>query len=141
MLLGGLRRYHRNAEAAAGIPAQWREFRAGGPLPGRVGGNAYGVICGHDADGIEYLCAHEVSSLEALPAGTGKMRVTPQRYAVFVHAGHVADLGTTWQHILHQWLPASGHASAHRPDFEVYGPDFEPGAGLGPVEVWVSIAR
>ncbi|MDH5254921.1 MAG: GyrI-like domain-containing protein [Gammaproteobacteria bacterium] len=141
MLLAGLRRHHPYAGQGDGISAQWREFLALGPLPGQRPGATYGVMCGADAGGFEYLSGVEVDSFAALPAGLGRVRVLPQYYAVFRHAGPVTGIRETWQRILQEWLPDGGHESAHKPDFEVYGPGFDPGTGLGGVEIWISIAR
>ena len=55
MLLGGLRRHHLFQQGNFGD--QWRDFGALGPLPGQLGEHAYGVICGADATGCEYMWA------------------------------------------------------------------------------------
>lgn len=141
MLLAGLRRQHPYAEQGAGIGAQWQDFRALDPLPGQRPGTTYGVMCGADASGFEYLSGVEVESFAALPAGLGRVRVLPQHYAVFRHAGPVTSIRDTWQRILREWLPDGGHESAHKPDFEVYGPQFDPDTGKGGLEIWISIVR
>lgn len=141
MLLAGLRRQHPYAQQGAGISAQWQEFRALGPLPGQRPGVTYGVMCGANASGFEYMAGIEVESFAALPPEIGRVRVLPQYYAVFSHAGSVTSIRETWQQIMREWLPDGGHESAHKPDFEVYGPRFDPGTGLGGVEIWISIAR
>ena len=137
MLLGGLRRRHEFAGAEAGIAAQWREFTSGRELPGRVGADRYGVMCGADPSGFEYMCAVEVESLAALPEGTGRMRVPPQHYAVFFH-GDGAALRSTWQQVF-EWLESGPYESAHLPDFEMYGPGSDPLTDAGGVEVWVGV--
>lgn len=135
MQLGGLRRRHEFASSGAGIAAQWQEFLAAPELPGRVGTHAYGVMCGADADGLEYMAAVEVASLADLPPDTGKMRVPAQRYAVFVHRGGPETIQATWRQIL-RWLDANpDYKSAHQPDFEVYA-----GANA-PIEVWIGVVR
>lgn len=141
MLLGGLRRYHAFSGAARSIPEQWRQFQSLGQIPGQVGTTAYGVTCGHDDGGFEYMCGVEVESFDALPADLGRIRITAQQYAVFLHRGHVSAIGTTWGRISQEWLPSSGYQSAHRPDFEVYDRQFDPSTGLGDIEIWISIAR
>jgi predicted transcriptional regulator YdeE len=138
MLLAGLRRRHDFAAAAAGIPAQWREFLSWDPVPGRTGAELYGVMCGGDATGLEYMCGVEVGSLAGLPAETGRMRVPPQRYAVFVHGGDGASLRSTWEGIL-EWLATGPYDSAHTPDFELYGPGSDPLAEAGETEIWVGV--
>ena len=94
MLVAGLRRLHAFAESAGSIPAQWRALAERGPIPGQVGATAYGVVCGasHDTGTFEYMSGHEVASFDALPHDLGRMRVPVQRYAVFVHEGHVSGL-------------------------------------------------
>ena len=138
MLLAGLRRRHSFADVARELAEQWREFRALGEPPGRVGAVAYGAMCGADSTSFEYMCAVEVDSFERLPEGTGRMRVPPQRYAVFAHRGHVLELGETWARVF-EWLDAGDHESAHLPDFERYGPEYAPEPGTGGREVWVGV--
>jgi predicted transcriptional regulator YdeE len=141
MLLAGLRRQHPYTQQGAGIGAQWQDFRALGPLPGQRPGTAYGVMCGANAGGFEYMAGVEVDSFAALPAEIGRVRVLPQHYAVFRHAGPVTGIRDTWQRILQEWLPNGSHDAAHKPDFEVYGPGFDPDTGLGGLEIWISIVR
>lgn len=136
MLLGGLRRHHLFQQGNFG--GQWRDFGALGPLPGQLGEHAYGVICGADATGCEYMCAVEVAALEVLPKSLGRMCIQAQSYAVFLHRGHVDALPQTWQQAL-DWLAHSDYESAHRPDFERYGAAFDPLTGSGEVEVWLTV--
>lgn len=138
MLLAGLRRRHDFHAMHTGIPEQWQDFHALAAIPGRTGQNLYGVICGADAGGCEYLCGVEVVSLTELPADLGRMRVPAQRYAVFVHDGHVSTLRQTWQQIM-DWLPISNYVSAQAPDFEVYGPAYDTATGMGGTEVWIGV--
>ena len=136
MLLGGLRRHHLFQQGDFG--GQWHDFGALGPLPGQLGEHAYGVICGADDTGCEYMCAVEVAALEVLPKSLGRMRIQAQSYAVFLHRGHVDALPQTWQQAL-DWLAHSDYESAHRPDFERYGAAFDPLTCSGEVEVWLTV--
>lgn len=138
MLLGGLRQRYEFAAADLDLARQWQEFRWRPELPGRVGANCYGVMCGADSTGFEYMCGVEVQSFAGLPAETGRMRVPAQRYAVFAHDGHSSSLRSTWLQIL-AWLASGDFESAHAPDFELYGPDSDPLGGVGGVEVWVGV--
>jgi AraC family transcriptional regulator len=138
MLLGGLRCRHDFEQASQGIARQWQQFKALDELPGRIGPNLYGVMCGHDATGLEYMCGVEVESLADLPVGVGRIRVPAQRYAVFTHEGHVSTLRSTWEQIL-EWLSIGSYESSHTPDFELYGPQSDPLAGVGTIEVWVGV--
>lgn len=136
-LLGGLRQRHDFAAAETGIAEQWRQFKALDPLPGELNSNFYGVMCGHDTTGFEYMCGVEVESLAGLPERMGRMRVPEQRYAVFSHLGP-APLRTTWEQIL-ALLSNGPYQSAHTPDFEVYGPGVDPLEGAGEIEIWVGV--
>lgn len=131
MLLAGLRRRHDFAAAEAGIAEQWRSFASMPPIPGRTGANRYGVMCGADATGMEYMCAVEVEAFDGLPAGVGRMRVPARRYAVFPHQPAASGLRSTWEGIL-AWLERDRYESAHTPDFELYAPS-------GTIEVWVGV--
>jgi AraC family transcriptional regulator len=141
MLLGGLTRYHAFAGSAGSILEQWEQFRALGRIPGQLdAATVYGVMCGHNAGGFEYMCGVEVESLAALPAGLGRMRIPEQSYALFQHLGHISTIRGTWERIM-EWLQNSGYQSAQRPDFEIYDRRFDARTGLGGVEIWISITR
>jgi AraC family transcriptional regulator len=141
MLLGGLRRRHPFLEAGRTIPEQWQQFQAIGQVPGQVGANVYGVMCGSGPDGFEYMCAVEVESFAGLPDTLGRMRIQAQDYAVFEHRGHVSTMRSTWDGIFGWLSGAVSYQSAHKPDFEVYDKGFDPLTGLGGAEIWISIAR
>jgi predicted transcriptional regulator YdeE len=139
MLLAGLCQQHALTESGPGLAEQWRRLAALGPVPGQLGDLRYGVMCGADSERFEYLCAVEVAAFDEGNAGLGRVRIAPQRYAVFVHRGP-ATLGDTWRAILFDWLPRSGYQSAHRPDFELYRVGQDPCAPAGVVEIWVALA-
>ena len=141
MLFAGIRRHHTFAGMAKGIPTQWEDFLKVGPLPGRVGTTSYGAICGADpkTQQMEYMCAVEVQSFDAVPKELGRMRVPAVRYAVFLHEGNVATIQATWGQIFSTWLPNSGVRSANTPDFELYDERFDGTTGDGGVEIWVGV--
>ena len=141
MLLVGLRRHHPFVASGRQIPEQWRQLEALGRIPGQVGETRYGAMCGHDTSGIEFMCGVEVGSFAGLPAELGRMRIHAQRYAVFVHSGPGSALLMTWERIMREWLPGSGHQSAEAPDFEVHGRPIAAGSGPDDVEIWISLAR
>lgn len=140
MLFAGLRQYHQYAEAATHIPTQWCAFAAQLPLPAQTQDITYGIICGHDASGFEYMTGVEVNSFDSLPTEVGRVKVEPIRYAVFTHSGAIADIRLTWQKI-HDWLLHSSYESAHKPDFERYDERFDSHTGTGEVEIWVGVAH
>lgn len=137
MLLAGLRRRYEFAAAQRGIAEQWLEFAALAEPAGRVGDKRYGVMCGADATSLEYMTAVEVAAFDGVGPEWGRMRVPPQHYAVFVNAEDF-PLEWSWRQIF-AWLESGAYQSAHRPDFEVYGPDADPLTGAGTVEIWVGV--
>jgi len=141
MLFAGIRRKHTFASMGKDIPRQWDEFMKLGELPGQVGKTGYGAICGGDpkTQTMEYMCAVEVASFDALPKDIGRMRVPAVRYAVFLHEGNVATIQDTWKQILSVWLPSSGLQSAETPDFELYDERFDGVTGEGGVEIWLGV--
>jgi len=142
MLLAGIRRKHSFASMAKGLPEQWHEFEKLPTLPGQVGKTAYGAICGGDAKAqtMEYMCAVEVKSFEAVPKDLGRMRVPAAHYAVFLHEGNVRTIQETWKQVF-SWLPKSGMQSNETPDFERYDERFDPATGEGGVEIWLGVKQ
>jgi AraC family transcriptional regulator len=137
MLLAGIRRRHDFAAAARGTAEQWREFLANELLPSAIGGSRYGVLCGADAGGFEYMTGVEVESFAGLPEGTGRMRVPPQHYAIFALPDG-ATTESTWRQIF-GWLEGGEYQSAHLPDFELYPAATDPLAPDAGVEFWVGV--
>lgn len=140
-LLAGLRRPYGFDDAPTGIPAAWAEFGAALPLPGQVGAVTYGAVCSADMahQSFEYMCAAEVETFDGLDARWGRMRVPDAHYAVFVHSGPIHGIRQTIA-AAHGWLQDNGDwLDGETPEFERYGPDFDP-AGGG-VEMWVPVKR
>lgn len=135
MRLAGLRqRYHRHG--CAGIPALWQRFLPdAAPWPVR-----YGVCSNYDDAGhYDYLCAVEPAGAPVLPASWQRLDLAPQRYAVFLHRGHIAGIRATWHTIWNEWLPQSGLHVADAPDFERYDQSFDPASGAGGVQIWLPV--
>jgi AraC family transcriptional regulator len=140
LLIAGLgARY--NCETSAGIPAQWQRFVPHiGHVPGQVGRVAYGVRCNSDdAGNMDYICGVEVSDFSELPPEMTRVRLSKQKYAVFVHEDHISAIRRTWSTMWNGWLPASGYEIADAPDFERYGEAFDPVRGTGGVEIWIPL--
>jgi len=138
MRLIGLRQKHPFANLTTEIPKQWVAFKTEFELA-RKSAVTYGVICGVNQDGMEYMCGVEVSSLDAAPANAGKLIVPNQKYAVFLHEGHISEIGASWDTILHQLMPALKLEDAHTPSFERYDHRYNPISGMGAVEIWCPI--
>jgi AraC family transcriptional regulator len=140
LLIAGIgERY--DGESSKAIPALWQRFAPHiGTIPGEIGKVAYGVCCNGDDEGnFDYIAGVEVADFSDLPAGFRTVRVPAQRYAVFSHSEHVSTIRRTVNTIWSKWLPDSGHQVADAPNFERYGPEFDPRTGEGGLEIWVPI--
>jgi AraC family transcriptional regulator len=124
-----------------GIPMQWQRFSPHiGHIAGEVGGAAYGVCCNCDDTGnFEYIAGVEVKSFGDLPPDFSSVRIPPHRYLVFSHRDHISGMRKTAYTIWNKWLPESGRKAVDAPNFERYGPEFDPRSGTGLVEIWVPI--
>lgn len=141
LLIAGFREYFSDPNA---IPAQWQRLAPYlGSIPGQVGRAAYGV-CFQDDTGLDYLSGVEVDDVHSLRSDFQFVEIPAQRYAVFLHEGHVSQLYDTLCNIWNEWLPASGNKHS-RPNhggtafFERYGEGFDPLTGRGDMQVWIPI--
>jgi AraC family transcriptional regulator len=142
-LMAGIREF-RTFDERAGIPGQWRRFQPHiDDMPGRIGGDAYGICLAPSSreEGFDYLTAVAVRSLDDLPEGLAGVRISRRRYAVFKHTDHVSEIGATCDTIFREWQPKSGFKIGAEPLFviERYDPTFEPDSGQGGMEIWVPI--
>jgi AraC family transcriptional regulator len=138
LLIAGLGEFY-DFGSIAGIPAQWQRFVPFlGNIAGQTGNETYGVCRASDGK-LEYICGVEVSEFAGVPAELTRVRIPPQRYAVFTHRGHITGIRGTWIAILNKWLPESGYREANTPEFEKYGPQFDPRTGNGSLEIWIPI--
>ncbi|TIS47342.1 AraC family transcriptional regulator [Mesorhizobium sp.] len=139
-LIAGLgERY--SCESSAGIPTQWQRFGPYiGNIPGQIGNVAYGAcVNGDDVGNFDYVAGVEVADFSDLPKDFCRVRVPAQKYAVFAHREHISTIRRTVNTIWNKWLPASGHEIADAPEFERYGPEFDPHSGNGGLEIWVPV--
>ena len=81
----------------------------------------------------------EVSEFPAHPAEFTRLRIPPQIYAVFPHAGHVSSIVTTIKAIWNYGLAEAGYQAADGPVFERYDERFDGRTGLGGLEIWVPV--
>ena len=141
LLVAGINRYYAGIEAGAGIPSQWQEFEQHrGSVREQVGDATYGVCYAVDDEGsMDYLCGVEVRNFASLPSAFTRLRLPPQRYAVFRHPGHIAAIRATWNTIWNDWLPRSGYEAADAPLFERYDARFDARTGEGGIELWVPL--
>lgn len=128
-------------DSAGGIPALWQRFNAEvAHMPGKVGDVAYGVCFNtDDAGNFDYIAGVQVRDFSDVPKEYARVRIPPQRYAVFTHREHVSTIRRTVATIWSKWLPASSFQAADAPFFERYGPEFDGRTGLGGFEIWLAI--
>ncbi len=139
MLLAGRKATYPFRTAHEEIPRDWAAFTADRPVPGEVGDFSYGAMFGVDmaAETFVYMPAVEVGTFDDLDQKWGRMRVPQAHYAVFVHPGPIEAIRETIQ-AAHGWLAANGvWRDGATPDFERYGPDFDPSGGG--VEIWLPV--
>jgi AraC family transcriptional regulator len=128
-------------DSAAGIPGLWQRFNAEADhMPGKVSDVAYGVCFNtDDAGNFDYIAGVAVRDFSEVPKEYARVRIPPQRYAVFTHRDHVSTIRQSVVTIWSKWLPASGFQAADAPFFERYGPEFNGRTGLGGFEIWLAI--
>jgi AraC family transcriptional regulator len=128
-------------ETNQGIPAQWQRFAPNiGHVPNQAGPETYGLCANGDNDGsFEYVTGVRVSDFSELPRDFSTVRVPARRYAVFAHHGHVSQLRRTHYTIWNKWIHEGGIEIADAPNFELYGKEFDPVTGTGPIEVWMPV--
>ena len=56
-----------------------------------------------------------------------------------MHSGHISGTRGTCNAIWNQWLPQSALEVTDAPDFERHDDHFDPHAGLGDVEIRISV--
>jgi len=140
LLIAGLgERY--SWEASAAVPAQWqRAVPQLKTIPRRVGNATFGVAHNGDDEGnFDYIAGIEVADFSELSTAFSRLRIAPQKYAVFAHRAHISAIRRTVSTIWNKWLPESGHEAADAPTFERLGETFDPRTGLGGFEIWIPI--
>jgi AraC family transcriptional regulator len=80
-----------------------------------------------------------VNNFDRSPFGLVQMQLPPQKYAVFSHGGHIAEIGAVLAAIWADALPASRHEAASGPTLEKCGAQFDPRTGLGGFEIWIAV--
>lgn len=139
LLIAGLSERY-TSETSLGIPSLWQRFGPHfGSVPGQNGMVGYGVCCNFDDDSFEYIAGVEVSDFSDLTAEYSRLRIPPQRYAVFATTDHISMIRRITHTVWSKWLPGSGHQAADGPNFELYPESFDPETGNGGYELWIPI--
>lgn len=127
-------------ETSLGIPSLWQRFGPHfGNVPGQKGMIGYGVCCNFDDDTFEYIAGVEVRDFSSLSPEFSRIRIPPQRYAVFATTDHISMIRRITNTVWSKWLPTSGHKAADAPHFELYPESFDPVTGNGGYELWIPI--
>ncbi len=128
-------------ETSKAVPAQWQRFVPYlGDISRQVGRDTFGVAYNGDDEGnFDYLAGVEVADFSDLPAAFSRLRIGPQKYAVFSHREHISTIRRTVKTVWSKWLPESGYEAADAPSFERFGEEFEPQTGMGGFEIWIPI--
>ena len=143
MTLAGLAEIHERMKPE-GIPAQWQRFNHYlGSIANAYNEAAYGVLNGvfEDSDTIGCLASVELSDTTDLPPEFTVLHIPAQRYAIFLHTGHISRMRTSVHTVFNRWVPELGLEMGVFPSFiERYGMAFDPETGTGDVELWVPLA-
>lgn len=127
-------------ETSHAIPSLWQRFGPHfGNLPGQKGMVGYGVCCNFDDDSFEYIAGVEVKDFAELTPEYSRLRIPPQRYAVFATTDHISMIRRITNTVWSKWLPTSGHEAADGPNFELYPESFDPVTGNGGYELWIPV--
>lgn len=139
LLVAGLQE-HVTFDNLAALPGVWQRFGPHiGAVPGQIGVVTYGVCHNTDENGFDYVAGVDVADGAVLPPDFARLRLTPQRYAVFTHTDHIAAVRGTFMAIFNEWLPRLGLQSAEAAVFERYDERFDPRTGLGGFEIWIPV--
>ncbi|MCL7452058.1 MAG: GyrI-like domain-containing protein [Anaerolineae bacterium] len=104
-------------------------------------GVAFGVIDHMDAEAgaFEYVAGLAVERAGDVPEGMVSWEIPAQTYAVFTCT--LPTIRETMHRIYEEWLPASGYERPEGPEFELYGPAFDPRDPGSEMEVWIPVRR
>jgi AraC family transcriptional regulator len=134
---------HRGTADGEKIAALWGQFgaRMGELQPVIEPDVAYGVMANYceDTGEFDYVAASQVSSGEGLPAGFIAVPVPESNWAVFTTT--IPEMGKVYPYIYGTWLPQSGYQHGPAPEFESYGPGFDPADPTCECEIYIPIVK
>jgi AraC family transcriptional regulator len=125
------------------IPAQWQRFMSSfyDDIPNKLKRMPIGMCEPPDDDGcFRYVCAAEVKAFERRSAELVYFETGLRTYAVFAHNDHVSTIFDTYSAVWNEALPALGRKAADGPVLEFHNDAFDPGNGLGGLEIYVPLA-
>ena len=128
--------------ATEGIAGQWQKFMGSmfAEIDNRLPAIPIGVTLAIDGEGnFDHVAAVEVATAGKVPSGLVKVQISPCRWAIFEHDGHITTLSKTYAAIWDQWLPDHSHRLADAPCIERHKETFDTQTGNGGVEIWIPI--
>jgi len=124
------------------VPQLWKtlSLSAGGDSAEEVSRSRIGVLDleHRSSSDFTYLAGYEAANAEP-PAGSDRLRVPAQNYAVISFRGPIASLPDTLTWFFSHWLPHAGCQAIYGYDLEVYPPDFDPLAPEVAMEYWIPV--
>lgn len=134
---------HRGVADSQKMSELWGRFFARYPeLQGLVTGEAgYGVMANYDetTQEFDYIAGMEVAAGAGLPEGFVAVPIPAGEWAVFTTT--IPEMGQTYPFIYGTWLPQSGYAHGPAPEYEWYGPAFDPSKPESPVDIYIPIVK
>jgi AraC family transcriptional regulator len=123
------------------IAGQWQRFMSGpySEIENKTPSIPVGITTSSDDEGMNYVCAAEVSRYDHIPKGLIKLTLAPQTYLIFAHNDHITTLRETYAAIWNDWLPASGRKVAEAPSLDRHNETFDTRTGNGGVTIWIPI--
>jgi AraC family transcriptional regulator len=142
---------HRDAFTAVGLTtrateeadlgAHWNDFETRhGSYTDRIGSEeAFGVLFDFD-DGtgsFTYLAGVEPSDETDVPASLDRVEVPGGTYAVFT--ARLDEVGAVMDLVYDEWFPSVAYERGTGPEFEYYGPEFDPTDPDATLDVYVPV--
>ena len=110
------------------IPGLWGVFnRSCSAIKYKSKPELYYGICDDDMDSegrFHYTACVAVDSFEDLPEGMNTKLVPAGKYVVYTYRGDIKELGSFYNSIFTDWLPASDLEMDFRPQLELYDDRF-----------------
>lgn len=133
-----------DADTRPQIPGLWGRLVPRLPLPGQVGGEAYGLCWSTSPEEpFTYMAAAEIPSDAPAPDGLEALTVPAQTYLVFhqtIDGGPLQpQMLAAMREIWGRRLPASGRKPSGGPDFEFYPADFDQSRPGSRLAYWVPV--
>lgn len=123
------------------IAGQWHRFMSGpyNVIENKTPAIPVGVALESTDDGVNYVCAAQVSRFGKIPDGCIKVTLAPQTYLVFAHNDHITTLRETYEAIWNDWLPKSGRTVVEAPSLDRHNETFDTRTGNGGVTIWIPV--